>query len=484
MIAQPMKYSWGRVDEFLDRTDDLARLRRWWREPGPPLSLWGRRRVGKSWLLRAFAHGRPAIIFVADSVAEAPQLERFADALRSHLPVRPSLPDLPTFFRTLFELGRRRKFLAVIDEFPHLLPSVERSRREVLQRLQAVLEEEGRSGLKLILCGSQVSTMESLAAERSPFRGRVVPLRVEPLGFRDARAFFEDPSPAGMVERYAVAGGMPLYLRELGRERLETRVCRSVLDPRGPLFDEARAVLSQELREPRIYFAILEQLSAGERTLGELAGALRTTASGLTIYLETLQELRIVARRVPVTAARTARDGHYRLLDPFIAFWFRFVFPHQEDLAAGLDPRRHYRAVVAPRLAEHVAPTFEEICREWTRRRYADRAQRVGPWWGRALDQLRARGVRSTEEIDVVGVADRRVTVIGECRWRARAMDVDVLRDLESFKLPALRQGGVGVARDVEVLLFSRAGFSARLREEARRRGNVRLVELAEVVAG
>jgi AAA+ ATPase superfamily predicted ATPase len=287
-----------------------------------------------------------------------------------------------------------------------------------------------------------------------------------------------------MVERYAVAGGMPLYLRELGRDRLETRVCRSVLDPRGPLFDEPRAILSQELREPRMYFTILEQLSAGDRTLGELAGALRTTASGLTVYLETLQELRIVARRVPITAPRTARDGHYRLLDPFIAFWFRFVFPYQEDLAAGLDPRRHYRAVIAPRLAEHVAPTFEEICREWARRRYGDRAQRFGPWWGRALDGLRARGARSSEEIDVVGTADRRVTVVGECRWRGRPVDLDVLRDLDAFKVPALRQGGVRVSRDLEVLLFSRNGFTARLREEARRRGNVRLVELAEVVGG
>ena len=479
-----MRYSWDRVDEFLDRADDLARLRRWWREPGPPLGLSGRRRVGKSWLLRAFAHGRPAIIFVADSVAERPQLDRFAEVLQHHLPVRPSLPDLPTFFRVLLELGRRRKLLAVIDEFPYLLPAVEGARRQVLQRLQAVLEEERRSGLKLILCGSHISTMESLVAERSPFRGRLVPLRVEPLGFRDARTFFEEPSPTGMVERYAVAGGMPLYIRELGRDRLETRVCRSVLDPRGPLFDEPRAILSQELREPRIYFTILEQLSAGARTLGELAGALRTTASGLTVYLETLQELRIVARRVPVTAPRTARDGHYQLLDPFIAFWFRFVFPYQEDLAAGLDPRRHYRAVIAPRLPEHVAPTFEEICRAWARRRYADRAQRFGPWWGRALDRLRARGARFTEEIDLVGTADRRVTVVGECRWGGRAMDLDVLRDLDSFKVPALRQGGARISRDLQVLLFSRNGFTARLREEARRRGNVRLVEVAEVVGG
>jgi AAA+ ATPase superfamily predicted ATPase len=46
-------YNWPLVGEFLDREDELARLEEWWTGPDRmPINLYGRRRVGKSWLLR------------------------------------------------------------------------------------------------------------------------------------------------------------------------------------------------------------------------------------------------------------------------------------------------------------------------------------------------------------------------------------------------------------------------------------------------
>jgi uncharacterized protein len=52
-------------DRFLDREIDLARLDDWWggREVNA-LALYGRRRVGKSWLFRRFADGKPAVVLV------------------------------------------------------------------------------------------------------------------------------------------------------------------------------------------------------------------------------------------------------------------------------------------------------------------------------------------------------------------------------------------------------------------------------------
>ncbi len=64
------------------------------------MTLFGRRRVGKSWLFRAFAHGRQADIFVADTRALADQLDGFSRALGRD-GERPSLPDLDPFFRIL-----------------------------------------------------------------------------------------------------------------------------------------------------------------------------------------------------------------------------------------------------------------------------------------------------------------------------------------------------------------------------------------------
>lgn len=53
-------------DRFLDRQADLARLENWWAgAERNALALFGRRRVGKSWLFREFADGKPALLLVA-----------------------------------------------------------------------------------------------------------------------------------------------------------------------------------------------------------------------------------------------------------------------------------------------------------------------------------------------------------------------------------------------------------------------------------
>ncbi|MBI2239135.1 MAG: ATP-binding protein, partial [Actinobacteria bacterium] len=97
-------YSFPNHKEFLDRGAELERLRRWWEDDRDrfPLVLYGRRRTGKTWLLREFAHGKDAEIFVCDSRAEGDQLAYFAAILESSMGIRPELQDVRSFYRLLF----------------------------------------------------------------------------------------------------------------------------------------------------------------------------------------------------------------------------------------------------------------------------------------------------------------------------------------------------------------------------------------------
>lgn len=478
-------YTWPIRDEFLNREGDLARLEEWWRSGDRnALALYGRRRVGKSWLFRAFAHEKPALILVADQGAAGRQMSRFADTLEAHLSARPELTDLPALFRVLYRLAGERRALIVVDEFPYLLPGREAARREVLSAVQAVMEEERESSrLKLVLCGSHLGQMRALLSESSPLRGRLTPLPVAPLDYPDSEPFIEDEDPMRRVERFAVTGGTPMYLGELGSGgSLRARICASVLDHRGPLFNDPREVLEEEFRRPGIYFSLLEELAAGSRGMGDLATALGTSHASLSPYLSELVRMRLVDRLAPLTAER---DRRYRLADGFLGFWFRFVFPFQESLRAGLRPSDHYDTEIAPALAEHVAPAFESLCRRWVRRNLGAGATEVGPWWGRSLDRLRAGGERGSEEIDIVGSARSRVTVVGECKWTGGRLTAKTLDDLERFKLPALQQAGARFqAGGPLILLFSRSGFKKNLVEQAGVREDVRLVDLEELDSG
>jgi len=71
-----------------------------------------------------------------------------------------------------------------------------------------------------------------------------------------------------------------------------------------------------------------------------------------------------VRRKLPVGARASSRGGHWELSDPFLRFWFRFVFPYQAELEAGLRAEDLWKSTVKPALSDHVAPVFEELCRD------------------------------------------------------------------------------------------------------------------------
>ncbi len=296
-------YTFAARQEFLNRRDDLRRMEEWWSSRSrDALVLYGRRRVGKSWLFREFAHGKPAIVLVSERRAQGAQLKRFARDLAPHLGgVEPALERPADLIAALYEIGRTQKVLVVIDELPYLLPSRAEHRNADLSAIQAVMEERDSSRLKLVLCGSHIGQMTSLLGEGSPLRGRVTPLPVRALRFAEAQPFIAAKSATERIERFAVSGGMSLYLDELGSGGpLARRIAERALDSRGPLFNDPREVLEDELREPGVYFSILEELGGGERSSTDIATATGKRTTDLGPYLATLSEMGLVEQRMPL----------------------------------------------------------------------------------------------------------------------------------------------------------------------------------------
>lgn len=482
-------YLWEPRELFVNRADDLARLEDWWEHPTrDAMGLIGRRRVGKSWLFRRFADGKPAIILVADRLLLNTQMARFAETLEAHLGFRPELRSVAELIRILYLLGSEQPVLAAVDEFPFLLPESSNAREGALSEVQAVMEEHrDHSRTKLLLCGSLIGQMEGLFAETSPLHGRLRRLDVWPMTFEEARGMMTGARVAERrIVRYAVAGGMARYLRELGHGPLKTAVCRGVLDRHAPLFDDPRSVLEQELRSPAVYFSILESLADGPTSTEHLTQSLQMRSNSLSFYLDTLRQMRLLTTTTPVGAPNDSRRSKHRISDGFIRFWFRYTFPNQEALQEGLSAEDLWAAEVEPTLADFVASAYEELCVRYTRRMHGMRAPTVGGWWGPALNRLRRTKERSVEEIDVLAARKHQLVIAGECKWTTAPMPLRVLTDLREFKLPAVAQEGRLRAPAVgpRILLFCRSGFTAELTAAAEADDQVELVDLEMLIAG
>lgn len=481
-----IQYAWGPRDKFRNRTADLEHLESWWADPTrDAVAMIGRRRVGKSWLFRRFADGKPGIILVADTLLVGQQMQRFAETLEPHLGVRPALMSVAELVRVLYTLGQDEKLLAVIDEFPLLLPEG-KAREGVLTEIQAVMEEHRDSSqTKLVLCGSIIGQMEGLLHATSPLHGRLRRFDVWPLEFGESKPMMSaTDTDEQRIIRYAVAGGMARYLSELGNGPLRELVCERVLDRRANLFNDPRTVLEQELRSPATYFSLLKALTKPTSST-KLTEQLKMDSSTLPPYLTKLREARLISSASPVGAPSNSRAHLHRITDGFIRFWFHFVLDNQEDLQQGLSPQDLWDGIIEPHLSDFVAPAFEELCLRYTRKTQGAVAPAVGGWWGAALDVHRRAGTRRSEEVDVVGARHKHLQLVGECKWTAGPMPKSVLDDLREFKIPAVEKvGGLKLpVRGPRILLFSRSGFSPDLVAAAATDALVELIDLPALIA-
>lgn len=399
---------------FLDRTEELSRLRSFLSgRDGGLAVLYGRRRCGKSRLLREALHARRCVYYVGDDREAALQRSALAAEAARLLPgfADVAYPDWAALLSRFWRDAPRDAVL-VIDEFPSLVAS----EPPLPSLLQKLLDEGRPAARRLVLAGSSQRLMQGLVLDRTaPLFGRareilkVAPLRAgwigPALGLRDAVQAVEAFSAWGGVPRYwelaASHGGLLAALESL------------VLSPLGVLHDEPRRLLQDDVRETSQPLSVLALIGAGCHRLSEIAGRLQKPATSLGRPLGTLVELGLVRRDLPYgESLRDTKRTAYRLADPFLRFWFRFVEPNRSRLEAGLVAA--VAAEVSAALSLHVSAAWEDLARD-----SVPRARYLGVPWGPASSWWGPGTDRAPLEVDVVAEAPGTGEVlVGEVKWQ------------------------------------------------------------------
>jgi AAA+ ATPase superfamily predicted ATPase len=476
---------------FIDRTDDLRELEsRWGLRPQLYL-LWGRRRVGKSALIREFARGKDAILYQAVTGTAVDQLALLSRRIRAWRddPLLAAAPfaNWEQAFAYLENLGRQRKakqapLLLVLDEFQYL----DASDRTITSRLQDFLETVKHEDLPLfvVVAGSAISFFEDKVLIGSVFGRRTAGGLLAPLGYADACSFFPEWSPIDRIRAWGILGGMPYYLEQFdSSQSLEWNICERMLRRNQVLYNEAELLLRDELRDAPTYQSVLAAIADGESKLSDIHARTKIPATSLTPILGRLSRLHLVARTVPIgeDEARSKR-GLWTISDNYLAFWFAFIRPNLVDLEAGRG-REVWNEDIAPRLDEFVSqPAFERLCREFVRSRIGRDARfpkrgDVGAWWGPATFTT-PQGIRTGQrEAEIVVASGRSISLIGEAKWSDGPVDLEALAQLR-----ATASVVPGVSSSTLLAVFARESFTDRLRGVAARE-SVILVTAAEMLA-
>ena len=455
------------MEEFVNREMELEHLTECFEsDVAEFIVIYGRRRLGKSELVRQSIAGRnDAIYYQAVESTAQNQLEQFVDTATEQFP---SIRNVRRDWEVLLEALGEENAIVVIDEFPFLIEEDE----SLPSRLQRVWDLELKeTGMTLILVGSSISVMEEkVLSGGAPLYGRRTgTIDLKPLSVGDARNFFPDYDPETAVTAWAIYGGTPYYLQTIDPDQpLATNVQDSILSERGLLYSEPEFLLRTELRQPNTYFSILRALAHGRRTPNEIAGMAGVESQSLSTYLQKLRRLRLVERHIPVTESpTTSKRGRYRIAAPLFRFWFRFVYGNQDRLRMlGEDA---YEDIVEPELADYVSPLFERLCQRALPHLVDRRFHDVGQWWFKQ------------HELDVLGLSEDGL-VAGECKFTSHPASEGVLSDLERTT-NEVRWSGGPVDSEPLYVLFSRSGYTDDLKHAAETRDDVRLFGLSDILS-
>jgi uncharacterized protein len=465
---------------FIDRDAERAELRELLAQGRPQLALlYGRRRVGKTHLLKHIWPARTTFHFTAaNTTPEQNRRQLIADAaewsgdgLRAE-----DYPTWRTVFRMLMELKAPDPLVVILDEFQYFGSDAE-SLSNVASELNAVWEQRRPPrALVLVLSGSSISMLESLNTGAAPLYGRFAwHEQLRPFDYWYAARMASFRSLRDRALAYGMYGGTPHYLSTLRTgQSLARNVERSILSPRGEvrLLLETAMVQEEGLREPHIYTGLLRAIGAGHTELngiGQRTGlpvntALREKIERLTVlgYVEAQRNF----------AARPKDPYRYRIADPAFMFYHEFVVPH-ETLLTRLAPSVFWSQHVEPRLDVYMGHAFERIAEQAYVRAINAKHLPLAKTWGRWEGKDREG---SPIEIDLVASLDDGRTLTGGIKWNRKPLAAEVfthhLRMLD--RLAAAGMSWAHTAREpgAPILFIAAGGFSASFQTAARVSGH------------
>lgn len=496
----------AKPNSLFDREAEWADLIRFASPPHAALRLgivYGRRRFGKSYLLRRLVEAVGGVYHLTLREERRSALDRFAASVSQQQRWVPAAPprdwsDALTQVVTLLGTAGTTPQVLVIDEYPYLQqtsPEIDTAVQALMDEAAAGVLTDGWSApVSVVLCGSAMSVMARILSGTSALRGRAtLDMPLAAFDYRTARGFWgiDDPAVAFTVD--SVVGGAAGYKDLTADAGVPARLddvpewlCSTVLNPSHALFREDDYLLREDPRvtDEAVYYSLLGAIADGRTAPNRIAEALGRTSTEIGHHMNVMTTAGFVTRQDDLLRARRPA---YRVADPIVRFHHLINRRHRARLEDRLALQVWSEAAATYR-SGIVGPHFEAICRRWTDR-YASAETRGDQTDRSASLQVDDRRSRQSFQLDVVAQqAGARsdgttpIQLIGEAK--ARRLGIEDLARLDRLADLLAQRDDATLASNTKRLLFSLEGFSNDLVNASATRPDVELVDLPRLYEG
>lgn len=393
----------------------------------------GRRRIGKTTLIREAFNDTPFVYFFVARKAESDLCEVFQEEISEKLgiPTLGSSRHFSDIFRYLMELSQSKSFTLVIDEFQDFF----RVNKAVYSEMQDIWDKyEKTSKINLVVCGSIYSLMQKIFKnKKEPLYGRqTAELRVKPFNPSVLKQILQDIKPdyskEDLLALFTFTGGVAKYVGQLVDASAldKDAMIRTIISPNSTFLNEGKNNLIEEFgKDYGIYFSILSCIARGKNTRSEIEDVIGKELGG---YLTNLaEEYELISKRQPMFEKSSNKNVRYELDDVFYCFWFRFIFKYSYIIEIENYPKlqdivmRDYSTFSGLMLERY----FHRVAIE------SGEFTRIGRWWDR----------KGENEIDMIAEDElSRCVTFHEIKRQSEEIVIGVLKQRAEIMLQATHQ--------------------------------------------
>ena len=345
------------------------------------VAIYGRRRVGKTFLIREFFEGKGLFFELVGQkdVGLRQNLENCCQSIQEAF--QPKLPlKQPNSWKKAFYLitkliesqAKNRKIFIFLDELPWLATR----RSGLIQALDYEwnIKWSRFKNLTLIVCGSAASwVIDNLINAKGGLYNRITRIiHLQPFSLKETSKFIHslgvNLKSLQILDLYMVMGGIPHYLRQVKKGLSSVQIINeSCFDRDGLLFSEFSRIFKSLFDQAELHDNIIREIAKKRSGVSreELLESLGLKSGGtFRKRLNELIESGFVTEYIPF--GKSKKDYYLKIIDEYSLFYLRWIEPIKNKITMGTDPNYWQNMFNNPKYNSWSGYAFEAVCMKHT----------------------------------------------------------------------------------------------------------------------
>lgn len=369
------------IMNIIGRDDEVRLLQRIVESQKPEfLALYGRRRVGKTYLIREFFKDKDVVFFTATGTKNGALIKQIAHFTQriSHvflggLELQPANNWDKTFEKltqALSQAPKEKKLILFIDELPWMATR----KSQLLETLDYYWNQfwSDNPRIKLIICGSAASwIIQKIIKNKGGLYNRITEkVHLEPFDLSNTKKYLHhfgiNLNNQQIMLLYMVTGGIPYYLSRIEKGKSAAQIIEKLaFSKKGFLLEEFDELFSSLFEDGDDYANIVKIIAKnrygiGKRKLLEKIGQFAVGGGGIK-KLRELEDTGFIMSFKPLY--HKAKGTYYRITDEYTLFYLKWIAPVRESLQKQSLEAGNWQAMQnSPEWHNWLGYAFESVC--------------------------------------------------------------------------------------------------------------------------